>query len=84
MPAVYLGTDGDKEKRRKKFRESINGKMDEKDTYYNQRTLGAEFDITQPAMGKKISKLRFSYEELVTLFKLLKFSDEEILKAMKG
>ena len=40
MPAVYLGTNGDKEKRRKKFRESIKGKMGEKDTHYNQCTLG--------------------------------------------
>ena len=84
MPPVYLGTNGDKEKRRKKFRESIQGKMGEKDTRYNQCTLGAEFDITQPAMGKKIEKLQFSYEELVKIFKLLKFSDDEILKAMKG
>ena len=69
MPPVYLGTNGDKEKRRKKFRESIKGKMGEKDTRYNQCTLGAEFDITQ---------------ELVKIFKLLKFSDDEILKTMKG
>lgn len=81
MPAVHLGTKAKQEASKTMLRKMITRKMAGE---YNQTTLGAEFGISQPAMGKKIEKDNFTHIELIKLFKLLRFTDEEILKVMKG
>lgn len=81
MPPVYLGTKAKQEAFDNEVKQMIKGKMSGE---YNQTTLGAEFGVSQPAMGKKIDKLQFSFKDMAKLFKVLNFSDEEILKVMKG
>lgn len=51
---------------------------------YTQETLGNEFGVTQQGMGYKIRNLKFSTEELMKLFALLDFSNDEIAKYMGG
>ena len=49
-----------------------------------QESLGEAWGISQAGAGQRIKKLNICYEDLVQMFKLLNFSDEQILKAMKG
>lgn len=61
--------------------EYIAGKM-----YANeivQSDIARELNISQPAFSKRLKKGLFSYEELLTIFKFFKSTDEEILKLMK-
>lgn len=48
-----------------------------------QKEIAAELDKTQPAISQKMKNGRFTYDELLIIFKEFDFSDEEILKAMK-
>lgn len=49
-----------------------------------QKELGEEFGIGQRAVSTKLGNMSFKYSELVTIFKKLNFTDEEILKCMRG
>lgn len=80
MTKVILGEPGKRMQRRKDFRLSIISKMAGR---YTQSKLGHELGITQPAMRRKIQNLQLGYEDLVSIFALLDFSDAEILEAMK-
>lgn len=51
---------------------------------YTQADLSKEFGLTQQGMGYKIRRANFTYPELLKLFSLLDFSDDEILKYMKA
>lgn len=49
-----------------------------------QKELGKEFSVGPRAVSTKLSKMNFKYSELVTIFRKLEFTDEEILKCMRG
>lgn len=48
-----------------------------------QREMGALLGITQQAFSQKLQKSKFNYGELLSIFKRLEFTDEEILRLMK-
>ena len=45
--------------------------------------LGAELGMTGQAVGQKIKKCQYDFEELLVVFKELNATDEEILQLMK-
>jgi len=49
----------------------------------SQRRLASELGISQPAVCTKLREKRFTYDDLVTIFDLCGFSNEQILKVMK-
>lgn len=49
-----------------------------------QKELGEEFGIGQRAVSTKLGNMSFKYSELVKIFRKLEFTDEEILKCMRG
>lgn len=49
-----------------------------------QKELGEAFGIGQRAVSTKLDKMNFKYSELVKIFRKLEFTDEEILKCMRG
>lgn len=49
-----------------------------------QKMLGKELGVCQQAAGVKIRQMTMSYDDLVTLFHVVDFSDEEIVKFMRG
>ena len=77
MPRVSIKQ---KEYIKEDFKKAIDNHMYGK---YNQTTLAKEFGISQPAMCKKIQHLIFSYDELMILFTVLDFSNDEIARFMK-
>lgn len=48
-----------------------------------QKQLGEEINITQSAFSHRLNNGLFSYGDLLTLFKKLNVTDEEILRLMK-
>lgn len=82
MPKAVLGEVGQRIQRQNDFRKAIKAQMTASDM--TQEALGMIWGISQPAAGKKIKKLQIGYEDLVKMFAALEFSDEQILKAMKG
>ncbi len=78
MPRIYQN----KEKYMKKDTENlIRNKMRGNIT---QKEMGEEFGVGQRAVSAKLESMNFKYSELVKVFKMLDFSDEEILKCMRG
>lgn len=59
----------------------IVGKMYE--TKVRQREMAELLGITQPAFCQKLKSSYFTYGELLSVFKYLKATDEEILRLMK-
>ena len=49
-----------------------------------QKEMGEEFGVGQRAVSAKLETMNFKYSELVKVFRMLDFSDEEILKCMRG
>lgn len=49
-----------------------------------QDDLGKDFGISQVAVSKKLKNCNFDYLQLVHIFQKLDFTDEEILKCMRG
>lgn len=82
MPQIILGDSGKTLKRQNDFRKAIKAQMTASDM--TQEALGMIWGISQPAAGKKIKRLQIGYEDLVKMFAALEFTDEQILKAMKG
>lgn len=82
MPQIILGDSGKTLKRQNDFRKAIKAQMATSDM--TQEALGTIWGISQPAVGKKIKRLQIGYEDLVKMFAALEFTDEQILKAMKG
>lgn len=50
---------------------------------FRQQDIADKLDITQPAFSARLSKGDFTYQQLLVIFDILNFSDDEILKAMK-
>lgn len=82
MPKVALGEAGQRIQRQRDFQKTIKMQMAVTDT--TQESLGSSWGISQAGAGKRIKKLNICYEDLVQMFRILKFSDEQILKCMKG
>lgn len=59
----------------------IAGKMYE--LKLSQTDVAKMIGLSQPAFCQRLKKGMFSYEDLLTLFKNLKATDEEMLKMMK-
>ena len=49
-----------------------------------QKDLGEKLGITQQACGKKIERCQFTLDDLMTVFTVLEFRDDEILYYMRG
>ena len=82
MPKIILGDTGRDIQRQKDFRKTIAVQMTATDN--TQESLGDVWGISQAGAGKRIRSLNICYEDLVRMFKTLNFSDEQILRAMKG
>ena len=50
---------------------------------FTQAQMGKEINISQQAFSNRLEKGLFSYGELLTLFKKMNATDEEILRLMK-
>lgn len=50
---------------------------------YRQRDVADALDISQQAFGQRLKTCNFTYTQLIELFDLLKFTDDEILRSMK-
>ena len=50
---------------------------------FTQAQMGKEINISQQAFSNRLAKGLFSYGELLTLFKKMNATDEEILRLMK-
>lgn len=48
-----------------------------------QEQMGKEINISQSSFSQRLNKSLFSYGDLLTLFKKLNATDEEILRLMK-
>lgn len=78
MPRIHQN----KEKYMKKDTENlIRNKMRGNIT---QKELGEAFGVGQRAVSTKLGNMSFKYSELVTIFRKLEFTDDEILKCMRG
>lgn len=75
MPRVHLKK---KEYVAKDLAVCISGKMYTKGI--KQKDMGELLGITQQRFGQKLKACKFSYLELLEIFKKLDFSDEEILR----
>lgn len=82
MAKVVLGESGRRIQRQKDFQKTIKVQMAATDA--TQESLGVAWGVSQVWAGKRIKKLNICYEDLVKMFKVLEFSDEQILKVMKG
>ena len=82
MAKAVLGEAGRRVERKKDLQKTIRVKMTATDV--TEESLGDAWGISQVGAGQRIKKLNISYEDLVQMFKLLEFSDEQILKVMKG
>lgn len=50
----------------------------------SQQEAGAEIGVKQSAFSQRLATGKFNTKELIKLFALLKFTDEEILRYMGG
>jgi len=78
MPKVILGRT---EYKKNAFSTWIASKMYELDL--TQSDMAELMGITQPAFSNRLKKGLFSYEDVITLLKKLKATDEDILRLMK-
>jgi predicted transcriptional regulator len=49
----------------------------------SQADMGNLLGISQPAFGKRLRTSNFDYSQIITIFKELQATDEEIVKFMK-
>ena len=49
----------------------------------SQADMGNLLGISQPAFGKRLKESNFDYSQIITIFKELQATDEEIVKFMK-
>lgn len=80
MPRVLLDR---KAVAKKDLCAAIVGKM-KAEKKMTQKDLGKKLGITQQACGKKIKRCQFTLDDLMTVFAVLEFRDDEILYYMKG
>ena len=74
MPKVYLTK---QDKLNKKLVMLIYGTM--KVNGISQQLLADKLGIKQPSLNRKLKKAQFTFQDLITIFEVLGFSDEEIL-----
>ena len=65
----------------KDLKEFIIGRM--RTLGLTQEPTGKEINISQSSFSQRLNKSLFSYGDLLTLFKKLNATDEEILRLMK-
>ncbi len=65
----------------KDLKEFIIGRM--RTLGLTQEQMGKEINISQSSFSQRLNKSLFSYGDLLTLFKKLNATDEEILRLMK-
>ena len=65
----------------KDLKEFIIGRM--RTLGLTQEQIGKEINISQSSFSQRLNKSLFSYGDLLTLFKKLNATDEEILRLMK-
>lgn len=63
------------------LRNLIRGKA--KNMKLSQKQIAEELNITQSAYSKRLERMAFNANELITIFRVLDFSGEEIAKHMK-
>lgn len=78
MPKVYLTI---QEQLNNRLVSKIYGDMKVK--HIPQRQMAAELGITQQAFSKKLKTAQFTFSDLYTIFRVLEFTDGEILTVMK-
>lgn len=78
MPKVYITK---QEKMNNKLATLIYGTMKVK--HITQAMIARELGITQQAFGKKLKNKQFTFADLVTVFEMLEFTDEDIIGVMK-
>lgn len=66
----------------KLMRQRVYGKM--RDLNISQERMARELGCSQSAFSRKVAEMRFSLKEARTVFRLLKFSEAEIIESMKG
>lgn len=69
------------ERKKEEFRKWIKGKRNSEDV--TQEMFGEKIGISQQAAGRKMLTSRYTYTDLLILFKTVNATDEEILKMMK-
>ena len=78
MPRVYLTK---QEKLNNALVTLIYGTMKVK--HITQQQMADRLYISQQAFGKKLKKARFTFEDLVIIFEVLGFTDDQILAVMR-
>jgi predicted XRE-type DNA-binding protein len=78
MPKVYLTK---QDKLNNELVALIYGTMKVK--HVTQKQIADRLFISQPAFYGKLKKKRLTYEDLVTVFEMLEFTDEQILSVMR-
>ena len=51
--------------------------------HVTQKQIADRLFISQPAFNRKLKKKKLTYEDLVTVFEMLDFTDEQILSVMR-
>ena len=78
MPRVHIKK---KDYMKSDFSASIVGKLYKENLV--QSDLAREMNITQQALSRKIRAKSFSMDDLMVIFKVLNYSDEEIVRYLK-
>ena len=79
MPKVYLTVQDELNNRLVTL---IYGTMKVK--HITQKRISDALEISQPAFAKKLKKGKFTHYDLVTIFEMLEFTDEQILSVTRG
>lgn len=78
MPKVYLTRE---QQLNNKLVALIYGTMKVK--HVTQKQIADRLYISQPAFNRKLKRKKLTFEDLVTVFEMLEFTDEQILSVMR-
>lgn len=78
MPKVYLSR---QDKLNNDLVALIYGTMKLKKV--TQKQIADRLYISQPAFNRKLKRKKLTFEDLVTIFEMLEFTDEQILSVMR-
>ena len=79
MPKVYLTK---QDKLNNELVALIYGNMKVK--HVTQKQIADRLLISQPAFNGKLKRKKLTFEDLVTVFEILEFTDDQILSVMRG
>lgn len=79
MPKSYITK---QEKLNSRLATLIYGTMKVK--HVTQAMVAERLGISQQAFGKKLKRKQFTFADLVTVFEMLEFTDEDIISVMKA